>query len=153
MLSSFFKGWRQHALLAVMLFKKYLGRLICLAMKIKYFIALLFLTVVFTAIPFSYQALHHQTNGTYVSGPVCFILTDIFMYRTSDSKKSTVILASTIGALFSFVIKVGVDWTYDPTSHNLIPFEFIIYFGLTYLFSLAGSSIGTSLKGTGAPRN
>jgi len=46
------------------------------------------------------------------------------------------------GIVTALVIKIIIDWQFDPTSHNLFPFEIIIDFVVISIASLIGAAIG-----------
>jgi hypothetical protein len=46
-------------------------------------------------------------------------------------------VAMAVGAMASHALTIARDWTRDPTSHNLFPFEFAIL-GAIHVFAFAG---------------
>jgi hypothetical protein len=51
-------------------------------------------------------------------------------------------LATALGVLCAFVIRVEIDIAHDRTNHNLLPFELIIDFVSVLLCSLVGAGLG-----------
>jgi len=50
--------------------------------------------------------------------------------------------AITVGVLCAFMIRVYIDGTRDPTTHNLLPFELFGEFVLALFWALLGAGVG-----------
>lgn len=53
--------------------------------------------------------------------------------------------AMAAGAMASHALVIARDWTRDPTSHNLFPFEFAIL-GAVHVFAFAGCGAAALLR-------
>jgi hypothetical protein len=58
-------------------------------------------------------------------------------------EQKKIVWATTIGAMIAIVINFFIDWHFDPTSHNLLPFEFILDVVVVLFASIIGVAIGS----------
>ena len=110
-------------------------------MKTKLFAFIVLITIVVTGICIWFSSEHNRNNDftipfflTVLFVPVFSILTTLQIER--------IVSATIIGVIVSLIIKIIIDWQFDPTSHNLFPFEIVIDIIFISIASLIGAAIG-----------
>ena len=108
-------------------------------MKIFAFIVLI--TVVVTGIFIWFSSDHNHNNDSTIP----FVLSVSFALAFSiltELQLRKIVLATIIGVIIALIIKIIIDWQFDPTSHNLFPFEIMIDLFIILIASLIGTAIG-----------
>ena len=108
-------------------------------MKIFAFIVLI--TVVVTGIFIWFSSDHNHNNDATIP----FVLSASFALAFSiltELQLRKIVLATMIGVIIALIIKIIIDWQFDPTSHNLFPFEIMIDLIFILIASLIGAGIG-----------
>jgi hypothetical protein len=54
-----------------------------------------------------------------------------------------IVSATIIGVILALIIKIKNDWRFDPTSHNLFPFEIVIDLFAISIATMIGAAIGS----------
>ena len=108
-------------------------------MKIFAFIVLI--TVVVTGIFIWFSSDHNHNNDATIP----FVLSASFALAFSiltELQLRKIVLATMIGVIIALIIKIIIDLQFDPTSHNLFPFEILIDLIFILIASLIGAGIG-----------
>src|SRR5204863_7853491 len=96
-------------------------------MKKRFFAFIVLITVVVTGVFIWFSSDHNHNNDFTIP----FILSILFVIVYSiftAFQINKIVSATIIGVIVALIIKIKIDWQYDPTSHNLFPFEIIIDF-------------------------
>jgi len=110
-------------------------------MKKRPLLFIVLITVVVTGI-FIWFSSNHNSNGDLT---ISFVLSGLFALAFSiltGLQLRKIVLATMIGAIMALIIKIIIDWQFDPTSHNLLPFEILIDLVIISIASLIGTGIG-----------
>src|SRR6478609_5021079 len=110
-------------------------------MKTKPFAFIVLITIVVTGVCIWFSSDHNHNNDFTIP----FFLTVLFVPAFSILNAlqiGKIAGATIIGVVSSLIIKIIIDWQFDPTSHNLFPFEIIIELLFISIASLIGAAIG-----------
>ena len=110
-------------------------------MKNRLFVLNVLVTVVITGMFIWFSSNHNVQNKDFTIPFFLSILFALGFGILTELQLIKIIAATTIGALIALIIKIIIDWQFDPTSHNLFPFEIVID---SIAFSIA-SSIGAAI--------
>jgi hypothetical protein len=94
-------------------------------MKPKPFVLLLITATIVVGMFTWFSSNHEHNNDFTLPGILTMLLALVFSIATR-LEILKIIFATTGGVLLSLIIKIIIDGYYDPTSHNLWPFEIII---------------------------
>ena len=94
-------------------------------MKLKLFILLVTIATIVVGM-FTWFSSNHEHNNDFTLPFILSMLLALVFSITTRFEILKIIFATTMGVLLSIIIKIIIDWHYDPTSHNLFPFEIII---------------------------
>ena len=110
-------------------------------MKTRFFAFIVLITIVVTGIFIWFSFIHNHNNDFTIPFVLSVLFTLLFSILTELQIKK-IVFATTIGIMIALIIKIIIDTQFDPTSHNLFPFEIMI--GLTFISiaSLIGAAIG-----------
>jgi hypothetical protein len=115
-------------------------------------LGLFIIAVLAVGLPVWFNANHNHSNDATLTLAIPFMLALVYKMATKLSLRF-ICVAIITGALAAFVIKMFIDWHFDPTSHNLFPFEIIINGMLISFAVLIGISIGGIIQWLRARRN
>jgi hypothetical protein len=99
------------------------------------------MTVIVTGTFVWFSSNHNPQNDVAIP----FVLAVLFGLTLSiltELQIKKILFATTIGVVIALVIKIIIDWQFDPTSHNLFPFEILIDLVIVSIASLIGGAIG-----------
>jgi hypothetical protein len=101
----------------------------------------LFISVIVIAVPFLISSTHNHNNDAGIPLLLSTILALLFVLFI---KLEVIISAAltTAGGIIAMIIGMFIDWHYDPTSHNLFPFEIVINTILFFIASIIGAGFG-----------
>ena len=110
-------------------------------MKKRLFIIIALVTVAVTGIFIWFSPNHNHSNDFTIP----FVLSVLFALTFSiltQLQINKILLATTSGVMIALIIKIIIDLQFDPTSHNLFPFEILIDLIFILIASLIGAGIG-----------
>ena len=110
-------------------------------MKTRLFAFIVLITVIMTGIFLWFSSYHNQSNDFTIP----FVLSLLFPLAFSiltELKIKRIVFATIIGVIIALIIKIIIDLRFDPTSHNLFPFEIMIDLFIISIASLVGAAIG-----------
>ena len=110
-------------------------------MKTRLFAFIVLITVVVTGIFIWFSSIHNHNNDFTVPFILSVLSTLSFSILTELQIKK-IVFATTIGIMIALIIKIIIDTQFDPTSHNLFPFEIMIDLIFISIASLIGAAIG-----------
>jgi ammonia channel protein AmtB len=114
-------------------------------MKIKLFISLIIIAAIVVGM-FTWFSSNHEHDNDFTLLFSLSILLALLFTITTRLEIVRIIFATTIGVLLSIIIKIIIDWHYNPTSHNLFPFEIIIDAFLIFIVTLIGALAGALFR-------
>jgi hypothetical protein len=85
---------------------------------------------------------NHNRNNDFTIPFVLSVLCVLAFSILSQLKIRKIVFATTIGVIVALIIKIIIDWQFDPTSHNLFPFEIMIDLISILIASLIGAAVG-----------
>lgn len=88
---------------------------------------------------------YHQLKYTEILSILILLSGLIFCFKTK-LKIWKVCFIVTVAGVAAHILEIIADWHQDPTSHNLLPFEIVIYSLTFFAFSLASCAIGLIIK-------
>lgn len=103
-------------------------------------------------LPVWFNANHNHANDATLTLAIPLVLALVCRITTKLSSR-TICFAIVAGASAALIIKIFIDWHFDPTSHNLLPFEIIINGILITCALLAGLALGSIVQWLRARRN
>src|SRR5438045_2642527 len=106
-------------------------------MKQKLFILLVTIATMVIGM-FTWFSSNHEHNNDFTLPLILTLLLAFAFSILTRFKISKIIFATTIGVLLSIIIKINIDWHYDPTPHNLFPFEILIDASLIFTTAVIG---------------
>jgi len=110
-------------------------------MKARLFAFVVLITVVVTGIFIWFSSSHNHNNDFTIP----FVLSVLFALAFSiltELQIKKIVFATIIGVITALIIKIIIDLQFDPTSHNMFPFEIIIDLIIISIASLIGGVIG-----------
>ena len=110
-------------------------------MKTRLFAFIVLITVVVTGI-FIWFSSYHNHNNDFTIPFVLSVLFALTFTILTELQIKKIVFATTIGVIIALIIKIIIDWQFDPTSHNLFPFEILIDLIIISIASLIGAAIG-----------
>ena len=110
-------------------------------MKTRLFAFIVLITVIMTGIFLWFFSDHNQNNDFTIPFVLSVLFTLSFSILTELQIKN-IVFATTIGVIIALIIKIIIDTQFDPTSHNLFPFEILIDLIFILIASLIGAGIG-----------
>ena len=110
-------------------------------MKPRPFAFIVLLTLVVTGI-FIWFSSNHNNNNNFTIPFVLSVLFTLTFSILSELQLKKIVFATTIGVITALIIKIIIDTQFDPTSHNLFPFEIMIDLIIISIASLIGAAIG-----------
>jgi hypothetical protein len=113
---------------------------------------LFMVAVLAEGLPVWFNANHNHANDATLILAIPLMLALVSRLATKRSARF-LCFAIVTGALAALVIKMFIDWHFDPTSHILFPFEVIINGLLITFVVLIGMAIGSIIQGSRAGRN
>jgi hypothetical protein len=115
-------------------------------------LGLFIVAVLAVGLPIWFNANHNHDNDATLTLATPFILAIVYKMATKLSLRF-ICVAIVTGALMALIIKMFIDWHFDPTSHNLFPFEIVINGILISFVVLIGISVGGVIQWLRARRN
>ena len=106
---------------------------------------LFLLAILASGLPMWFNSNHEHENDATLTLAIPLLLT-LLSRITTKLRSRTICFAVAAGAWIAMVIKIFIDLHYNPTSHNLFPFEVVIDGILISLAALAGIAIGTIIE-------
>jgi len=110
-------------------------------MKIKSFAFIVLITVVLTGL-FIWFSSNHNHNDDFIIPFILSVLFALAFHLLTELQKRKIVLATAIGVTLALIVKIIIDWQFDPTSHNLFPFEIVMDFTIVSIASLIGVGFG-----------
>src|SRR5204862_2260084 len=110
-------------------------------MKKRFFAFIVLITVVVTGI-FIWFSSNHNHNNDFTIPFVLSVLFALTFTILTELQIKKIVFATTTGVITALIIKIIIDWQFDPTSHNLFPFEIVIDLLVISIASLIGAAIG-----------
>jgi len=110
-------------------------------MKTKLFAFIVFITIVATGICIWISTDHSHNNDFTIPFALTVLFVPVFTILT-ELQIDKIAAATIIGVIIALIIKIIIDWQFDPTSHNLFPFEIVIDLFAISIASLIGAAIG-----------
>jgi len=110
-------------------------------MKTRSVAFIVLISVVVTGI-FVWFSSNHNHNNDFTIPLVLSVLFALAFSILTELQLRKIVFATTIGVVTALIIKITIDSQFDPTSHNLFPFEIMIDFVLISIASLIGVAIG-----------
>lgn len=110
-------------------------------MKKRPFSFVTLISVVVTGIFIWFSSHHNHNNDFTIPFVLSVILTLAFSILT-ELPIGKIALATTLGVIIALIIKIIIDWQFEPTSHNMFPFEIVIDLIIVSVAALIGASIG-----------
>ena len=110
-------------------------------MKTRLFPFIILITFLVTGIFIWFSSYHNHNNDFTIP----LLLTVFFALAFSiltELQLRKIVLATMIGVIIALIIKIIIDLRFDPTSHNLFPFEIVIGSFIISIGSLIGAAIG-----------
>ena len=101
----------------------------------------LLISVIVIAVPFVISSTHNHNNDLGIPLILCTILA-LLLVLFLKLEVITSAALTTAGGIIAMIIGMFVDWHYDPTSHNLFPFEIVINTILFFIASITGAGLG-----------
>jgi hypothetical protein len=114
-------------------------------MKLKPIALLCLTTVVFVESALLLTPGHNHSNDITFPFLVCCLLALLFCVL-SNLANETIFKSITLGYVLAIIIKILIDFQFDPTSHNLFPFEIIISSVIGFVAALIGVALGMGFK-------
>ena len=111
-------------------------------MKIKSLAFIVLITFVITGLFIWFSSNHNHNNNDFT---ISFLLSVLFALAFSiltELQKRKIVLATAIGVTLALIVKIIIVWQFDPTSHNLFPFEILMDFTGVSIASLIGVLFG-----------
>ena len=99
------------------------------------------ITVVLTGL-FIWFSSNHNQNNDFTTPFLLSVLFALGFDIVTELQKRKIVIATAIGVTLAFIVKIIIDWQFDPTSHNLFPFEIVIDFIIASIASLIGVAFG-----------
>src|SRR5678810_539294 len=94
-------------------------------MKTKLFAFIVLITIVVTGICIWFSSDHNHNNDFTIPFFLTVLFVPVFSILTA-LQIDKIVSATIIGVIIALIIKIIIDWQFDPTSHNLFPFEIVI---------------------------
>jgi predicted neutral ceramidase superfamily lipid hydrolase len=110
-------------------------------MKKRLFAFIVQMTIVVTGIFIWFSSNHNRDNDPAIPSALAVLFALTFSILT-ELQLRIILFATTIGVEVALVIKIIIDWRFDPTSHNLFPLEVLIDLIIILIASLIGVAIG-----------
>jgi len=105
------------------------------------FAFIVFITLVVTGIFIWFSSGHNHNNDFTI--PFYLSALSVLVFRIlTDLQTKKIVFATIIGVILALIIKIIIDWQFDPTSHNLFPFEIMIELFFISIASFIGATIG-----------
>lgn len=105
------------------------------------FAFIVLISIVGTGIFIWFTSDHNHNNDFTIPFALAILFALAFSILT-ELQKRKIVIATTIGVMIALIIKIKIDWQFDPTSHNLFPFEIIIDSIVISIASLIGAALG-----------
>jgi hypothetical protein len=109
--------------------------------KKRLFAFIVVMATVVTGIFIWFSSNHNHNNDSTI--PVALsVLVALTFSIVTELQLRKILFATTIGVIIALVIKIIIDLQFEPTSHNLFPFEILIDLIIISIASLVGAGIG-----------
>ncbi|MBK7141923.1 MAG: hypothetical protein IPH75_07570 [bacterium] len=95
--------------------------------------------------PMSYSTLNNSTSGIALGWAIFCAIAGLYLGATTDRPYARLALAVCGGVAIAQVIRIIVDCTFDPTNHNLWPFEFVWMMICCFPATFIGAWVGRRL--------
>ena len=109
--------------------------------KKRLFAFIVVMGTVVTGIFIWFSSNHNHNNDSTIPVAVAVLFALTFSIVTELQLKK-ILFATTVGVIIALIIKIIIDLQFDPTSHNLFPFEILIDLIIISIASLIGAAIG-----------
>jgi len=96
---------------------------------------------------------NHEHNNDFTIPLTLTLLLAFAFSIITRFKIAKIIFATTIGVLLSIIIKINIDWHYDPTSHDLFPFEILIDAFVIFVTAIIGVLLAVLFRWITKKRN
>ncbi|HSB94508.1 MAG TPA: hypothetical protein VLC28_15395 [Flavitalea sp.] len=107
----------------------------------KSFAGIVFITTIVTGL-FTWFSSNHNHNNDIAMTLLLSILFALACDMLTNFDNGKIVFATATGITLALVVKILIDWQFDPTSHNLFPFEIVINFIAASVASLVGIGCG-----------
>ena len=107
----------------------------------KSFAGIVLITTIVSGL-FTWFSSNHNHNNDIAIPLLLSVLFALAFDVLTDSDNGKIVFATAIGITLALVVKILIDWQFDPTSHNLFPFEIVINFIAVSVGALVGIICG-----------
>jgi len=114
-------------------------------MRKRPFAFIVVITVVVTGMSIWFSSDHNHNNDFTIPVVISFLFALTISILT-ELQIMKIVIATTSGVMIALIIKIIIDWQFDPTSYNLFTFEIIIDSIIILIASLIGVSVGLICK-------
>jgi hypothetical protein len=85
---------------------------------------------------------NHNHNNDFTIPVSLAILSVLAFSILTELELTRIAFTVIIGVMIALIIKIIIDWQFDPSSHSLFPFEIVIDSFIILVASLIGVAIG-----------